>query len=109
MNKPRTSDFKRGDTFLLTCTHKVDDEAESVEGFEIRSQLRNKFGQLVAELNATAADQTEDPGVFYLSPEDADTSQWDVGDLSCDIEITNGGVIRSTVTFIVPCVDDITK
>jgi hypothetical protein len=109
MTAPRTSDFKRGDTFLLTCTHKVSDVATSVTGFTIRSQVRNRFGQLVAELNATLANQVTSPGVFYLAPDDPDTSQWDVGDLSCDVEITNGGVIRSTVTFIVPCVDDITK
>lgn len=105
----RTSEFKRGDTFQLTCTYKVDGVATSVTGFTIRSQLRNSFGGLVASMAATPANQTTSPGVFYLAPVTADTSGWDVGDLQCDIEITSGGVIRSTVTFIVPVVDDVTK
>lgn len=109
MKAERTSDFKRGDTFLLTCTYKVSGVATSVTGFTIRSQIRDRFGHLVATLNASLANQSTNPGVFYLSPAVADTSAWDVGDLSCDIEITNGGVIRSTITFIVPVVDDITK
>lgn len=105
----RVSDFKRGDTFQLTCTYKVDGVATSVTGFTIRSQLRNKLGGLVATLTATPANQTTSPGVFYLAPASADTSGWDVGDLSCDVEITNGGVVRSTVTFVVPVLDDVTK
>lgn len=106
---PRTKEFKRGDTFLLTCTYKVSGVATSVSGFTIRSQIRNKFGQLVATMTATLANQSTSPGVFYLAPTVANTSAWDVGDLSCDVEITNGGVIRSTLTFLVPVVDDITK
>lgn len=109
MKQPRTSQFKRGDTFLLTCTYKVEGEAEDLTGFAFRSQLRNRFGHLVAELDATIADQEESPGLFYLQPDDADTSAWEVGDLACDIEITQNDVIRSTITFTVPVVDDITK
>lgn len=105
----RVSDFKRGDTFQLTCTYKVAGVATSVTGFTIRSQLRNAFGNLVATLTATPANQTASPGVFYLVPSNADTSGWDTGDLSCDVEITSGGVTRSTVTFVVPVVDDVTK
>lgn len=109
MKPQRTSDFKRGDTFLLTCTYKVDTVATSVTGFTIRSEIRDKFGHLVATLSASLANQGTNPGVFYLSPTVADTSDWATGDLFCDIEITNGGVIRSTITFIVPVIDDVTK
>jgi hypothetical protein len=94
---------------MLTCTYKVSNVATSVSGFGIRSQVRNRFGHLIAELDVTIANQSTNPGVFYLEPDDPDTTAWETGDLSCDVEITNGGVITSTVTFIVPCVDDITK
>lgn len=106
---PTASPFKRGDTFLLTCTHKVSGVATSVTGFGIRSQVRNRFGHLVAELNPTLANQSTSPGVFYLEPDDPDTTEWETGDLSCDVELTSGGVIRSSETFIIPCVDDVTK
>lgn len=106
---PTTSPFKRGDTFQLACTYKVNGTGTSVSGFGIRSQVRNRFGHLIAELNSTLANQSTSPGLFYLSPDDPDTTAWETGDLSCDVELTSGGVIRSSETFIVPCQDDVTK
>ncbi|MEN9885466.1 MAG: hypothetical protein RL758_44 [Pseudomonadota bacterium] len=109
MTMPTLSEFKRGDTFQLACTHKVNDVATSVTGFAIASQIRDELGSLVATLTATLANQSVSPGLFYLSPSTPATTAWPTGRLQCDIQITSGGVIRSTVTFAVPVVEDITK
>lgn len=101
--------FKRGDTFMFSCLHKVDGEPESVSGFDIQAQIRTRLGVLVATLVPVIADQVAEPGRFYLEPEDADTTAWAVGRHSGDIQITQGGVTRSTVTFTLPVVEDMTR
>ena len=109
MTMPALSEFKRGDTFQLACTYKVNDVAQSVTGFTITSQVRDPLGTLVATLQATLANQAEAPGRFYLSPVNPDTSGWQTGPLRCDIQIASGGVIRSSSTFAIPVAEDITK
>lgn len=106
---PVLSPFKRGDTFMFTCRHKVDGVPQSVTGFDIQAQIRTRLGALVATLQPRLADQSVSPGTFYLEPQTADTSGWAVGRHSCDIQITSGGVRRSTVTFTLPVVEDITR
>lgn len=103
------SPFKRGDTFMFTCRHKVNGVPQSVTGFDIQSQIRTRQGTLVATLQPRLADQSVSPGLFYLEPQTADTSAWAVGRHSCDIQITSGGVRRSTLTFTLPVVEDITR
>lgn len=102
------SKFKRGDTFLLTCTNKNAGVVEPVTGYLIKAQIRTSTGGLVAELTPTIADQTANPGVFYLRSSGS-TAEWKIGMHVCDIQITAGTVTRSTQTFCVPVVDDVTK
>jgi len=108
VSAPILSEFKRGDTFMLTCTHKVAGVATSVTGYTIASQIRNRYGRLVATLEAELANQGTSPGVFYLTPTDPDTTGWEIGRHDCDIELYDGGVIRSTQTFVVPVAEDVT-
>ena len=107
MSLPTLPEFKRGDTFSLVCVYKVDDVPTSVTGFTIRSQLRRTNKDLVATFTATPANQSTNPGKFTLTP-DTDTEDWPVETLLCDIEISHSGAIRSTNTFAVPVVRDIT-
>lgn len=109
MKQPTLTQFKRGDSFMLTCTHKVDGVPLSVTGYDIQAQIRTGSDALVASLSATIANQTADPGRFYLEPQDDDTSAWPVGPLFCDIQFIHGGVTRSSATFIVPVSKDITQ
>ena len=109
MTMQTLSEFKRGDTFQIACTYKVNDVAQSVTGFTISSQVRDTLGNLVATLQATLANQGTSPGLFYLAPVNPDTAGWQTGPLLCDIQITSGGVIRSSATFAIPVVEDITK
>jgi hypothetical protein len=100
-------DFKRGDTFALACTYKIDGAPASITGLAIASQIRTVAGDLVAALTVTASDQVATPGQFTLSA--ASTTAWPIAGLRCDIQITDGAVIISSDTFLVPVVQDITQ
>lgn len=105
---PMISPIKRGDTFTLACTYKQNGVVYDVTNFTIRSQVRYSTGALVEELTVTKADQTTNPGVFVLAA--ADPMDWPVNILSCDIQFSDGdGVVRSTQTFKIPVVEDITQ
>ena len=113
---PKLPLFKRGDTYLLTCTYKIDGTPVSLAGKTMRAQIRTRRGVLVADLNATAAaDQTANPGRFTLTPVNQDTSGWPAGTYErpefheIDIETTDGGVIISSETFIQPVIEDVTR
>ena len=100
-----TSTFKRGDTFMLSCTYKVDGLPVAITTQTFKSQLRSSDGILVAALVCTIdSDQANNPGRFYLAPADQSvTKTWNAPDtLITDIEITNGGVITSTENIIIP-------
>lgn len=98
--------FKRGDTFSLACTYKVNGIPTSVSGLDIDSQVRSKRGTLVATLQDT---KLVDTGKFTLTPVNANTSGWPVDVLQCDIQLSENGVIRSTDTFYISVVEEITK
>jgi hypothetical protein len=98
------SEFKRGDTFILVCVYKVDGEPAPIDGLTIASQIRQANGSLVANM---AVEPDEDEGKFLLTP-DTDTVNWPLDVLFCDLEITEDGFIRSTQTFKINVVKDIT-
>ena len=104
------SDFKRGDTFSITCTWKENGIPASTAGLTIRSQIRNPRSMaLVSDLVVTHANQTTHPGVFTLTPSIADTADWPTGNMIGDIEISKDGVTRSTRTFLVPIQKGVTE
>lgn len=98
--------FKRGDTMLLTVTYKVDGVPADVSTITIASQVRTQSGSLVATMVVTKLGST---GQFTLAPTVSDTSDWPLGNLLCDIEFTQSGNIRSTETFGIVVIEEITK
>ena len=98
--------FKRGDTFTLTCTYKVDGIATSVSALTIESQIRNQRDTLIQDLTVTKLVGT---GQFTLVASTADTTEWPVSVLRCDIQFSEGGVVRSTQTFDISVVEEVTK
>ena len=105
---PMISPIKRGDTFTLACTYKQNGTAASVANLTIRSQVRDSSGALVEELTVTKANQTTNPGVFVLAA--ADPMDWPVDVLSCDIQFSDSDdVVRSTQTFQIPVIEDVTQ
>lgn len=98
--------FKRGDTFTLTCTYKVDGVATSVTALTIDSQIRNQRNQLIQELTVTKLVGT---GQFTLVASAENTTEWPVSVLRCDIQFSDNGIVRSTQTFDISVVEEITK
>lgn len=112
MTMQTTPPFKRGDTFALSGVYRVDGAAVALTTQTIHSQLRSSVGTLVANLVATLdPDQTLNPGRFYLSLADpAQSASFPApANLYCDVEIHDGGTVRSTETFIVPVVPDVSR
>ena len=101
-----TINFKRGDTFSLSCVYKVDDVATSVSTITIQAQLRDSDGDLVQELTVSKPVGT---GQFVLLATAAQTQNWDLNLLKCDIQFTQNDVVRSSSTFFVNVTEDITK
>ena len=100
-------EFKRGDTFAMTCTYKQDGTPYDITSIDIKCQIKQGT-TLVTEMNVTKADQTARPGVFVLTPQSAETVLWPLGSLLCDIQFTEGGVVRSTETFYVTIIEQVT-
>jgi len=100
------SEFKRGDTFLLACVYKVDGEPAPIDNLTIASQIRQANGALVATMAVEADDLN--PARFFLTP-DTETTTWPLDLLQCDVEITDDEFVRSSQTFFIPVVKDITR
>lgn len=101
-----TINFKRGDTFSLSCVYKVDDVATSVAPMTITSQLRTSGGDLVQQLTAT---KTAGTGTFTLVATATQTALWDLALLKCDIQIVENDIVRSSSTFYVKVIEDVTR
>lgn len=99
--------IKRGDTFYLVCTYKQDGLPASLDGYVIASQLRDVSGTLVDTFSVQILDQISNPGVFTLSA--GSTTSWPIGCLLSDIQFTFNGDIRSTQTFKISVLGDITS
>ena len=77
-------------------------------GWMPSSQVRTSRGRLVADLEASWADPVEATRSIRLFSED--TTDWPVGEHEVDIQLTRAsdGFVRSTETFTVDIVKDIT-
>jgi hypothetical protein len=111
MTYPRTAPLKLGDTFGLTATYKVAGVPTAITEQTFSSQVRTEDGVLVATLQVTVfPDQVANTGKFHLAPASGSTQNWPAdADLFCDIQVSDGGVVRSTDTFVIPTVQDITR
>ena len=98
--------FKRGDTFNLTCTYKVNGVATSVTDIDIESQIRNQRDALIEDLTVTKLVET---GQFTLVATATKTALWPVSVLRCDIQFSQGDNVRSTQTFNISVLEDITQ
>lgn len=98
--------FKRGDTFSLTCTYKIDGVATDVSSIDIKSEIRDSRGSLIQELLVEKMIQT---GIFTLTSTNTETSYWPVSVLKCDIQFSEDGIVRSTKTIDISVDEDITK
>lgn len=100
--------FKRGDTFILQNTIKLDNVAQDITLWTIESKIRQGTA-FVDTLTVTKIDAVN--GVYQIKK--ADTSSWPAStspkSLSMDIQYTlPSGQIISTETFEIACVADVT-
>jgi hypothetical protein len=106
---PTISPVKQGDTFTLACTYKENGVSVDVTNFTIRAQLRDSTGDLVLELPVAKANQTTNPGIFVLGANTPPSPPFPIDELRCDIQFSDmDNVVRSTQTFFVPIVEDVT-
>jgi hypothetical protein len=97
--------FKRGDTFIVEGTVRINGVAQNITGWTIRSKAKVSNGTLVQ--NFTVQYTSPATGVYRLVAND--TTAWPIKDLECDIEyLTSGGQIVSTETFTIQVAKDIT-
>jgi len=99
-------EVKRGDTFSLVCTYKVDGVTTDVTDLTIRSQLRKSNGVLIQELTVTKLGTVGD---FTLTATATQAESWPLSLLNCDIEISENNLVRSSSTFFVAVNEDITR
>jgi hypothetical protein len=98
--------FKRGDTLTLSCVYKVNGVAASLADLDIKSQIRNLSRTLIYEFDVIKETQT---GAFTLTAPADDTKLFPLSLLFCDVQFTQGDNVRSTQTFNVVVIEDITK
>lgn len=91
--------FKRGDTLAYMITW------EGAVASELKSQIRDKSGNLIAELSI---EETGTPGTFRVSI--SDTSSFPLGPLLTDIQRTSESEgVRSSETFVIFVEKDVTQ
>jgi hypothetical protein len=100
---------KRGDTFEWILVLPEDDYPDGYfVGWTPSCQIRSTNGRLIAELETSWADPVEDTRSirFFFK----DTTGWKLGDHEADVQCTrtSDGFVRSTETFAVKIVKDIT-
>ena len=101
---------KRGDTFLKTCLLREDDQTTPIDitGWCIQGHVRDEMGVLFASIQVTVTDAPNGAYTIEVPPEI--TELWPPDErLLADIEYTDAvGVVRSTDTFYIPVLQDIT-
>jgi hypothetical protein len=104
-----TIQHKRGDTadWLLLLPDEEYADGYFI-GWEIASEIRTSRGKLIASLSATWADPAETTRIIRLYADE--TTKWPLAKLECDVQFTRtaDGFIRSSETFIVDVVRDVT-
>ena len=99
--------IKRGESFALSCTYKVDNVATAITGLTVRAQLRRAAKFLVQELEFVDGGAT---GIFFFRATAAQTKEWGVNNLSCDIRITDAaGIVRLSDSFGIAVAREITE
>ena len=101
-----TIPFKRGDTFTLSCTYKVDGVPTQLPA-GIRAQLRTASDRLISELTLGIVDAAA--GTYTLTDTATDSALWPTATIFGDIQYTDSqGNVSSTDTFQIPVAKDIT-
>lgn len=103
------STHKRGDTFDRSGTISVTQNGTpllDLTGWTGASQVRDKFGQLLAQLTFVWIDATNSLARLYTADS---TEGWTIGEAKMDIQMTSpAGAVLSTATAAITVIEDIT-
>ena len=107
----KSINFKRGDTFSLECTRKDSSGVPiNLTGYTITSTAKvgTSFSDVltVTIINAAA-------GIFTLTETATNTAAWpissDASIMYCDVQFVLSGVVKSSETFVINVIEDITS
>jgi len=111
MSTPTVKPIKIGDSIILVGTYRQAGVPTDITPFTVTSQLRDSSGTLVLDFVVTPANQVTNPGVFSMEPAiNPPVPAMELDVMSCDIQFvtTASGVVRSSQTFLIPFVAEIT-
>jgi len=103
-------EFKRGESFTFDL--QITDESDEpmvLTGYELSSQLRDQYNQLITDLELTEIDSTTVALEFLEEDVYGDTNDWPLGPCFMDIDINDNGRVVSTDTILVSIVKDYTR
>ena len=105
--------FKRGDTVSIGALWRSGGTPVDLTDITITSQVRPTADDVTVTLTftITKADQTTNPGEYTLGADAATTALLTPGNYVCDVQYVEdvGGVTRSTETFSVVVLPDVTR
>lgn len=105
--------FKRGDTVEIACLWRSGSTPVDLTDITITSQVRAtaESVSVVLTFTVTKSDQTTNPGEYTLGADAATTALLTPGRYVCDVQYVEdvGGRTRSTETFAVEVVADVTR
>jgi hypothetical protein len=111
MSTPTVKPIKVGDSIVIVGTYRQNGVPTSITPYTVTSQVRNSSGVLVMTFVVTPANQAVSPGIFSLAPAvNPPVPAMLVDVMSCDIQFvtTATGIVRSSQTFLIPFVSEIT-
>ena len=106
-----TIKHKRGDTYSLQCTY-TDAAGAAIDltGYTINSKARDEDGVLLFSVTTGAGITVTDAaaGQFTLQVEATATDDWEPALYAQDIEYVLAGVVKSSETFYINVIADVT-
>ena len=97
--------LKKGDTFAFTAAFEENSEPVTGIAAKLKAQVRDPYDKLITEI---AIAETETLGTYLFTTEDT-TEDWPVGQIYCDIQLTDGEIVTSSETFSINLVKDVTR
>ena len=100
-------EHKRGDTFQLVGWLGSSDNKSSLAGMSIKSQMRDATNAIFYSFQPSIDSAAN---IFLLEASSLVTAAWPLGAYTCDVQMTDSaGVVRSSPTFTIKIVADVTE
>lgn len=97
--------IKKGDTFSFTAVFEEASAPQTGIADKLKSQVRDPYDKLVVEL---VISETVILGTYLFTTAES-TEDWPEGQLRCDIQYADSGLVTSSETFYFNVVKDVTR